>query len=293
MLKSMTGFSRYENQDGELTCKVEIRSVNNRFIDINTRLPKSLSSLELPLKKLVKSRCSRGSFDISISIEKNGESGADLEIIPNLPLAAQYLKAFNTIRENLGLKGEIDINTILALRDIVKPEPKKNDESNDEMVLTTVEKALTELIKMREEEGINLENAISDQISCIEEIGHTISSKQKMTVQEFQKRLKEKIQLLANSTELDPARIAQETALLADRCDVTEEIVRLESHLKQFCKLVASSEPQGRKLEFLTQEINREVNTIGSKTINLEVSQAVIEMKSYLEKIREQLANIE
>ncbi|MGY8761589.1 MAG: endoribonuclease YicC domain-containing protein, partial [Nitrospinaceae bacterium] len=103
----------------------------------------------------------------------------------------------------------------------------------------------------------------------------------------------EKIQLLANSTELDPARIAQETALLADRCDVTEEIVRLESHLKQFHKLVASSEPQGRKLEFLTQEINREVNTIGSKTINLEVSQAVIEMKSYLEKIREQLANIE
>lgn len=293
MLKSMTGFSRYENQDGELTCKVEIRSVNNRFIDINTRLPKSLSSLELPLKKLVKSRCSRGSFDISISIEKNGESGADLEIIPNLPLAAQYLKAFNTIRENLGLKGEIDINTILALRDLVKPEPKEIDESNDEMILSTVERALTELIKMRGEEGINLEDAISNQISGIEKIGQTISSKQNVTVQEFQKRLQEKIQLLANSTELDPARIAQETALLADRCDVTEEIVRLESHLKQFHKLVASSEPQGRKLEFLTQEINREVNTIGSKTINLEVSQAVIEMKSYLEKIREQLANIE
>ena len=289
----MTGFSRYENQDGELTCKVEIRSVNNRFIDINTRLPKSLSSLELPLKKLVKARCARGSFDISISIEKNGESGADLEIIPNLPLAAQYLKAFNTIRENLGLKGEIDINTILALRDLVKPEPKKNDESNDEMILSTVERALTELIKMRGEEGINLEDAISNQISGIEKIGQTISSKQNVTVQEFQKRLQEKIQLLANSTELDPARIAQETALLADRCDVTEEIVRLESHLKQFHKLVASSEPQGRKLEFLTQEINREVNTIGSKTINLEVSQAVIEMKSYLEKIREQLANIE
>ena len=293
MLKSMTGFSRYENQDGELTCKVEIRSVNNRFIDINTRLPKSLSSLELPLKKLVKSRCSRGSFDISISIEKNGASGAELEIIPNLPLAAQYLKAFNTIRENLGLKGEIDINTILALRDLVKPEPKEIDESNDEMILSTVERALTELIKMRGEEGINLEDAISNQISGIEKIGQTISSKQNVTVQEFQKRLQEKIQLLTNSTELDPARIAQETALLADRCDVTEEIVRLESHLKQFHKLVASSEPQGRKLEFLTQEINREVNTIGSKTINLEVSQAVIEMKSYLEKIREQLANIE
>ena len=119
MLKSMTGFSRCENQKGDLTCKVEIRSVNNRFIDINTRLPRSLGSLELPLKKLVKSRCTRGSFDISISLEKNGESGADLEIKPNLPLAAQYLNAFNKIRGDLGLKGEVDINTILTLRDIV------------------------------------------------------------------------------------------------------------------------------------------------------------------------------
>ncbi|HAX45421.1 MAG TPA: YicC family protein, partial [Nitrospina sp.] len=110
MLKSMTGFARYENQNGELTCKVEIKSVNNRFIDINTRLPKSLAALELPLKKLVKSKCARGSFDISISLESNGQSGANFEIKPNLPLAAQYLKAFNQIRDDLKLQGEIDIN---------------------------------------------------------------------------------------------------------------------------------------------------------------------------------------
>ncbi|SVA79665.1 uncharacterized protein METZ01_LOCUS132519 [marine metagenome] len=293
MLKSMTGFSRHENQNEDLTCKVEIRSVNNRFIDINTRLPKSLAPLELPLKKMVKSKCARGSFDISIAIEKNGDSEANLEVAPNLPLATEYLNAFKNIQEGLGLKGEIDINTILSQRDVVKPELKKVEDSSEEIVLQTVDKTLTDLVKMREEEGKNLEKDILNQISSIKALGKLISTKQSITVQEFQDKLKEKIQTLTTGIEIDPARIAQESALLADRCDVTEELVRLESHLDQFNKLVASHEPQGRKLEFLTQEINREVNTMGSKTIDLEVSKAVIEMKSCLEKIREQLANIE
>ena len=289
----MTGFSRHENQNENLTCKVEIRSVNNRFIDINTRLPKSLAPLELPLKKMVKSKCARGSFDISIAIEKNGDSEANLEVAPNLPLATEYLNAFKNIQEGLGLKGEIDINTILSQRDVVKPELKKVEDSSEEIVLQTVDKTLTDLVKMREEEGKNLEKDILNQISSIKALGKLISTKQSITVQEFQDKLKEKIQSLTTGIEIDPARIAQESALLADRCDVTGELVRLESHLDQFNKLVASHEPQGRKLEFLTQEINREVNTMGSKTIDLEVSKAVIEMKSYLEKIREQLANIE
>jgi len=289
----MTGFSRHENQNENLTCKVEIRSVNNRFIDINTRLPKSLAPLELPLKKMVKSKCARGSFDISIAIEKNGDSEANLEVAPNLSLATEYLNAFKNIQEGLGLKGEIDINTILSQRDVVKPELKKVEDSSQEIVLQTVDKTLTDLVKMREEEGKNLEKDILNQISRIKALGKLISTKQSITVQEFQDKLKEKIQTLTTGIEIDPARIAQESALLADRCDVTEELVRLESHLNQFNKLVASHEPQGRKLEFLTQEINREVNTIGSKTIDLEVSKAVIEMKSCLEKIREQLANIE
>jgi len=289
----MTGFSRHENQNEDLTCKVEIRSVNNRFIDINTRLPKSLAPLELPLKKMVKSKCARGSFDISIAIEKNGDSEANLEVAPNLPLATEYLNAFKNIQEGLGLKGEIDINTILSQRDVVKPELKKVEDSSEEIVLQTVDKTLTDLVKMREDEGKNLEKNILNQISSIKALGKLISTKQSITVQEFQDKLKEKIQTLTTGIEIDPARIAQESALLADRCDVTEELVRLESHLDQFNKLVASHEPQGRKLEFLTQEINREVNTMGSKTIDLEVSKAVIEMKSCLEKIREQLANIE
>ena len=289
----MTGFSRYENQNEDLTCKVEIRSVNNRFIDINTRLPKSLAPLELPLKKIVKAKCARGSFDITIMIEKNGDTETNLEVTPNLPLATEYLNAFKKIQDGLSLKGGIDINTVLSQRDVVKTELKKVEDSCEEIVMQTVDKALTHLIKMREEEGKNLEKDILNQINSIKTLGKSISTKQSMTVQQFQNKLNEKIQSLTSGLEIDPDRIAQESALLADRCDITEELVRLESHIEQFNLLVASHEPQGRKLEFLTQEINREVNTTGSKTIDLEVSKAVIEMKSCLEKIREQLANIE
>ena len=289
----MTGFSRYENQSEDLTCKVEIRSVNNRFIDINTSLPKSLAPLELPLKKMVKTKCARGSFDISIAIEKNGDSEAGLEVNPNLPLATEYLKAFKEIQDGLGLKGEIDINTILSQRDVVKSELKKVEFSCEDIVMQSVDRALTDLIKMREDEGKNLEKDILNQISSIETLRKSIAAKQSITIQKFQEKLNEKIKILTSGIEIDPARIAQESALLADRCDVTEEIVRLKSHLEQFNILIASNDPQGRKLEFLTQEINREVNTTGSKTIDLEVSSAVIEMKSCLEKIREQLANIE
>ena len=289
----MTGFSRYENQNEDLTCKVEIRSVNNRFIDINTRLPKSLAPLELPLKKIVKAKCARGSFDITIMIEKNGDTETNLEVTPNLPLATEYLNAFKKIQDGLRLKGAIDINTVLSQRDVVKTELKKVEDSCEEIVMQTVDKALTHLIKMREEEGKNLEKDILNQINSIKTLGKLISTKQSITVQQFQNKLNEKIQSLTSGLEIDPDRIAQESALLADRCDITEELVRLESHIEQFNLLVASHEPQGRKLEFLTQEINREVNTTGSKTIDLEVSKAVIEMKSCLEKIREQLANIE
>ena len=289
----MTGFSRYENQSEDLTCKVEIRSVNNRFIDINTRLPKSLAPLELPLKKMVKTKCARGSFDISIAIEKNGDSEAGLEVNPNLPLATEYLKAFKEIQDGLELKGEIDINTILSQRDVVKSELKKVEFLCEEIVMQSVDRALTDLIKMREDEGKNLEKDILNQIRNIETLRKSIAAKQSITIQKFQDKLNEKIKILTSGIEIDPARIAQESALLADRCDVTEEIVRLKSHLEQFNILIASNDPQGRKLEFLTQEINREVNTTGSKTIDLEVSRAVIEMKSCLEKIREQLANIE
>ncbi len=293
MLKSMTGFGRSDGQNEDLNCKVEIRSVNNRFIEINTRLQRNLQLLEAPLKKLVKSRCARGSFDVTITLEKTNGNASNIVIAPNLSLASQYLEAFNQIKQELGLSGEIDINSVLAQRDVVKVEAEQTDPNKEKLIFETVDLALTSLLEMRQEEGHNLQADISNRLIEIAKHGDIIRGRQPVVLQEYKDRLKERIQILNDGVELDTLRLAQETALMADRCDVTEEIIRLKSHLEQFQKLLDSDQPVGRKLEFITQEINREVNTIGSKTIDTTVSQSVIEMKSDLEKIREQLQNIE
>jgi uncharacterized protein (TIGR00255 family) len=293
MIKSMTGFGRCENQNEEYSCKAEIRSVNNRYIDINTRFPKSMMTLDNTVKKLIKSRCARGSFDLNISIERiNGNSG-DQILEPNIELAKQYRQAFKKIKSSLELEGEIDINLLLSMKDIVKVEAVEVDPSREELVHATVEDALTALIKMREEEGKHLQKDILFRLEAIEKNGDIIKSRQAESVQAYKERLEERIKTLSDGVEVDPQRIAQETAIMADRCDVTEEVVRLDSHIRQFKKLIDGNQPIGRKLEFLIQEINRETNTIGSKTIDSEVSQLVIEIKSDLEKIREQLQNIE
>jgi len=289
----MTGFGRSDGQNEDLNCKVEIRSVNNRFIEINTRLQRNLQLLEAPLKKLVKSRCARGSFDVTITLEKTNGNASNVVIAPNLSLASQYLEAFNQIKQELGLSGEIDINSVLAQRDVVKVEAEQTDPNKEKLIFETVDLALTSLLEMRQEEGHNLQADISNRLIEIAKHGDIIRGRQPVVLQEYKDRLKERIQILNDGVELDTLRLAQETALMADRCDVTEEIIRLKSHLEQFQKLLDSDQPVGRKLEFITQEINREVNTIGSKTIDTTVSQSVIEMKSDLEKIREQLQNIE
>ena len=293
MLKSMTGFGRFENQNGDLTCKAEIRSVNNRYIEINARLPKSMMAVEAAVKKLIKTRCSRGSFDVNISIESVNNNGGDQVLQPNLSLASQYIQAFRQIKDHTGLSGDIDINSLLTVKDILKVEPMTVDTSREEIVVRTVDEALSSLIKMREDEGKNLQEDILQRLDSIEKRGVFIKSRQPEVIQEYKARLNERIKLLSDGVEVDPLRLAQETAIMADRCDVTEEVIRLESHLQQFKSLIGDEQPQGRKLEFLTQEINREANTIGSKTIDSGVSQSVIEIKSDLEKIREQLQNIE
>lgn len=289
----MTGFGRSENQNDDYSCKAEIRSVNNRYIDINTRFPKSMMTLDATVKKLIKSRCARGSFDLNISIERiNGNSG-DQVLQPNLELAEQYRQAFTEIKNRLKMEGEIDINLLLSMKDVVKVESGEVDPSKENLIQETLEKALGALIEMREEEGKHLQADLFARIETIENNAKVIKSRQSESVQAYKERLEERIKVLSDGVEIDPQRIAQETAIMADRCDVTEEVVRLDSHFKQFRKLLGGSQPLGRKLEFLIQEINRETNTIGSKTIDSGVSQIVIEIKSDLEKIREQLQNIE
>ena len=293
MLISMTGFGRAECQDGDYSYKAEIRSVNNRFIEINTRLPKAYLDLEQPLKKLIKSHCARGSINITISVANTSENSGEWEIKPNLPLAIQYVKALKKIQTSLGLEGNLNIDSVVGLRDIIKIDPVPIDPAKESLLLKIAESALTSLRKMREEEGEHLQKDLSERIDIIEKHAEQIKKRQPEVIQEYKARLEEKIKLLNNGIQVDESRLAQETAILADRCDITEEITRLSSHLKQFRKLFESKEPMGRKLEFITQEINREVNTMGSKSSDTEVANLVIEIKSALEKIREQLQNIE
>jgi uncharacterized protein (TIGR00255 family) len=222
----------------------------------------------------------------------NGNTN-NVVIAPNIPLASQYMEAFNQIKQELNLSGEIDINSVLAQRDVVKVEPEQTNPNKESLISETVNLALTSLLEMRQEEGQSLQTDISQRLDEIAKHGDIIRDRQPVVLQEYKDRLNERIKVLNDGVELEPLRLAQETALMADRCDVTEEIVRLKSHLEQFQKLLNIGQPVGRKLEFITQEINREVNTIGSKTIDATVSQSVIEMKSDLEKIREQLQNIE
>lgn len=293
MLKSMTGFGRAEQQNGSLACKVEIRSVNSRFIEINTRLPKFLNALELPLKKKVKSRCARGSFDVFVYLEKSDGGSADQVIKPNLTLASQYLEAFNSLKKDLGLAGELPIEALMGIKDIITSETPTLDEEQESMILETLNEALTSLITMRSDEGANLEKDLRHLMAGIGKRLEAIKVDQPQILELYKTRLREKIQALGDTVEIDESRLAQEIAIMADRSDITEEITRLESHLAQVSEMLKSEEPIGRKLEFITQEINRETNTIGSKSAGTAISQSVIEMKSALEKIREQLQNIE
>ena len=289
----MTGFGRAECQDGDYSYKAEIRSVNNRFIEITTRLPKAFLDIELPLKKLIKSHCARGSINVTITLANSNGNSGEWEVKPNLPLAIQYVEALREIQTSLGLEGQVHIDSLVGLRDIFKIEPVAIDPAKESLLLNMAESALASLQKMREEEGQHLQKDLSERIDSIEKHAGQIAKRQPIVIQEYKARLKEKIKLLNDGVEIDESRLAQEAAILADRCDITEEITRFSSHLNQFRKLFESKEPIGRKLEFITQEINREVNTMGSKSSDTQVANLVIEIKSTLEKIREQLANIE
>jgi uncharacterized protein (TIGR00255 family) len=293
MLISMTGFGRAESQEGDYTYQAEIRSVNNRFIEINTRLPKAYVDLEQPLKKIIKSHCSRGSINLTISLANSNEGSGEWDVRPNLSLATQYVDALNQIRDSLGLQGEIDLKCVVGLRDIIKIEPVALDPAKKDLILNIATEALTSLQKMREEEGENMQKDLAERIDAIESHAAEIESRHPEVIKEYQEKLNERIKTLNEGVGLDETRLAQEAALLADRSDITEEMTRLRSHLKQFRNFFNAKEPIGRKLEFITQEINREVNTTGSKSSDISISNRVIEMKSELEKIREQVQNIE
>lgn len=292
MIKSMTGYGRVEAICDGRNIVVEAKSVNHRFLEIALRMPAALYPLEMEYKKKIGERFKRGRIDVSIRLEGDGAEPSKVNL--NLEIARGYFDVLTRLKNEFNLQEPIGLKTFISFRDIFTP-PVETQLNGDFLnsVEKTLQEALSMLVNMRQDEGIALFSDMQMRLQTIGETMGTIRSRAPQVVMEYQKRLSDRIKELSVGFELDAARLAQEVAIMADRCDITEEIVRMQSHIGQFEALLQSDEAEGRKIDFLLQEMNREINTIGSKANDVEIARQVIEAKSELSKLREQAQNIE
>jgi uncharacterized protein (TIGR00255 family) len=291
---SMTGYGRAEALIEGRRWIIEIKSLNHRYIEIITRLPNVLTSLEVDIKKRVGERIFRGR--IEISIQADAESGPDngVQYSLNLPLLRNYYSLMTKIKEELHLKDEIEMKTLVRFKEIFVPSETRFDPAVAWGGLQkTLDEALDALIRMRQVEGGVLKKDFLARLDALKRFIASTKARAPRTVLEYKQRLQDRIRELAEGLEIDPVRLSQEVALLAEKSDITEEIVRFESHIGQVEKLLQGSDAIGRKLDFLLQEMGREVNTIGSKSSDIAIAQDVIELKSELAKLREQAQNVE
>jgi len=292
-MKSMTGFGRGSVAENEYAVSVELKTVNNRFLDVSIRLPGELQPLETIIKRQITNRLSRGRVDVFINYEHSAKVNYDL----NRPLISGYLAALKELQEDFDLSGSPDLNVIARLPNVLIP---RKEELSEEFVLAVenaVNNALNDLEKMRENEGLMLRNELNYRLNEIENRIPPIEESASTVADEYRVRLNKKISdLLAKSDaqiEIDQARLAQEVAFLSDRADISEEIQRLRSHIEQFRQIMAEEKEVGKRLDFLTQELNREANTVASKTNNMVIKENALAIKSEIEKIREQVQNVE
>ena len=292
MLKSMTGYGRAESSKGALEFSVEIRSGNNRFREIILRLPQSLQPSEDRIRSIVSSRLRRGRIEVSIQIKDNGDKGLNLEL--NRPLVRAYATIFNELNEELGCKQPIDLSFFSQLKDTIIV---KQDSVDLERIWPdlkdVLDKALLSLETMRMDEGKALEEDFLVRLKRIKGDIEEIRNRAKVTVEEYRDKLIQKINKLIEGIDIAEDRLMQEVAIMADRTDITEELIRVESHLEQFRSYMNQDDLIGRRLDFLLQEINREVNTMASKAADSFVSQLVVDIKAELERLREQIQNVE
>ena len=290
MIKSMTGYGKGEAEDEGRRFIVEIRSVNHRYCDVSIRLPRRYAALEGEIKKTVAVAISRGKLDVTLTIEGNEGTASGLEV--NTTLADSYYSALCTLKERLGLAGEITLRDISSVPDIISMKEELLDIKRDwTFIEAATNKSLEALDDMKTAEGAALTSDIFARLEKIDFAIDDVNERAPAVVASYKDRLAERIRGMGY--EPDQGRLVQEVACLADRCDISEEIVRLKSHLGQFRTIAVSPEHSGRKLDFLIQEINREINTIGSKGNDAIISQKVVDLKAELEKIREQVQNVE
>ncbi|MCD4719964.1 MAG: YicC family protein [Desulfobacula sp.] len=293
MIKSMTAFSQGSKTHGTITADVTIRSYNSRHLDVSFYCPEFCQVFEEDIKKIIAKTHDRGRIDIKLFIRDDAKDLDQFEV--DEAKAISYFQALKKIKQDLNLSGDIYLTDILAARNVIVSSKKEQD-SKDlwEPIRLCVETASADLDIMRREEGKNLYSDLTSRIDYIEKNLKQIEKDAAKIPPIYKQRLMERISYLTSDTEeLDPVRISQEAAILADKSDVSEEIVRLYSHIRQFRDIIDSDNSQGRKLNFLIQEFNREFNTIGSKAGNASLSHRVVDLKSELEKIREQVQNIE
>lgn len=294
MIKSMTGFGRGEFSDGKRNVTVEIRTVNHRYCDIAVRMPRRYSFAEDKVRKTIRGKISRGKVDVSILVENITES--DVTIRLNEPVADQYIENLNRLKNEFRLDGEISLSLIAQMPEVLKQIPDVEDEEEmTHCILTPVMQAVENLEEMRAAEGRKLAQDLLMRADLIRELVSRIEVKADDVPREYAKRLRDRIgELLEGSVEIPEDRIMVEAAIFADKCNITEELTRLKSHMGQMKTIITeSSGADGKKLDFLVQEMNREANTIGSKANNLEITSLMLQIKAEIEKIREQVQNIE
>lgn len=293
MIKSMTAYALAEKVKTKLHVLAEIRSYNSRHLDIALRLPHGYGTLEEKVKAVINGVVARGRIEISLQINDDTDEGYKFEV--NIPKARAYHDSIVQLKDHLDLQTDVSIDLLIREGGIIRSaEIDRDMETVWTVVKDCLDEALKNLVAMREKEGEMIAFDIADRINRIEQSVHLIKNKSSDLLLHYQQRLKERIAALTRGmVEIDPDRIAQEAAFLADKSDISEEILRVESHVKQFRAIMKSDEPAGRKLNFLMQELHREFNTMGSKTESTQASHIIVEVKSELEKIREQLQNIE
>ena len=292
MIRSMTGFGAGRGEAASEAISVELRAVNGKFCEVKPRLPRELSALETDLVKTIKARLSRGVIDLFV--RREGRSPAGLLPRVDLPLASAYTKALRELRDELGLAGEPTVSDVAALDGvIVLAEDAPDGQALAAATQQALQTALAALEEMRAREGEALARDLSARFETIAQGAKRIGQLAPDQVHAYRDRIAQRVQELTGGMQVDPARLAQEVVLLADRVDVAEELTRLESHLEQARALVGGAGPAGRKLEFLVQEVNREINTVGSKSQSAAIAAQVVELKAELERVREQVQNVE
>ncbi len=291
MIKSMTGYGRANTSKNERDYQIEIKSVNHRYLDISIKMPKQLSYLEEIIKKEISIEIKRGKVDVFITFQNNSLEGREIKI--NTELAKAYITELKKLANQEKILSDIQVTEISKYPDVLNIQNKQDDEEIKKEVIETIKESLNGLIQMRQIEGNKISEDLKIRLEKILSKVDKISKLSTRLIEEYVVKLEERIKEILKDQEIDKSRLAQEVVIYADKCSIEEEITRLKSHISQFKILLDTNEAVGKKLDFIIQEMNRETNTIGSKANNLEITNAVIDIKTEIENIREQVQNIE